>query len=89
MFHSTAAHDLLFVLTSDKNMNGYLGMTAQWIVDGKLVSSALALRYLPKGDSGHTIAVIHDAIVAELTELAQLISSVYRTLVCQSGINIS
>jgi hypothetical protein len=57
-------------------MNGFLGMTAQWIDAGKLVSGALALRYLPKGDTGHTIEVIHAAIAAELTELADLIPSV-------------
>jgi hypothetical protein len=64
------------MIFSDKNMNGFLGMTAQWIVDGELISNAIALRYLPKGDTGHTIDVIHDAIKAELRELAQLIPAV-------------
>ncbi len=66
----------LTMIFSDKNMNGFLGMTAQWIVDGELITNAIAMRHLPKGDTGHTIDVIHDAVKAELRELAQLIPAV-------------
>lgn len=55
-------------------MNGFLGVTIQSIVDKQIVNNALALRYVPKGESGHTIARIREEIDAELGELAALVA---------------
>lgn len=63
-------------------MKGYLGMMMQFIdpSEHELVNNALAMRFVPKGETGHTIERIHSEIVAELTELATLVNTVRATV---------
>lgn len=62
-------------------MNGYIGMMFQYVDSAKheLVNNALALRYVPKGETGHTIERIRKEIIDEITELAELVCKVRRS----------
>ena len=56
-------------------MNGYLGIVGQYIDEqDQIVSRPMALRYVPKGETGHTIERIHAETVSELRELAVLVA---------------
>jgi hypothetical protein len=56
-----------------KTQASYLGIMYQMITRDGLHTGALAMRYTPKGETGHTGVAIRDSIVTELTELAELV----------------
>ena len=70
-------------IRSDKCMNGYLGITMQWIDDAdQIVNRPAALRYVPKGDAGHSIEKIYLETMYELKELAALVAAEANKVVC-------